>query len=260
MKTVNKSSISEFVISFPFCTSLPCILNSIIDLQPLQVLEFGCTSDLKGCLYPRPCGPDYISSTLSTGTADTMMSQYLHLPYIYPTAESESDPLQPMGSMQGCHVPVNLYTLTPGFKYEVCNAHQQQLKGIHSSIRTGWHLNLSSMTDYGMLVCIVSTPSYSINRGHCRSDNVIQYIILYIRLHKRWVIKLYNDISIMSSYCAILPAHSDTFFSCEYSFTNNLCHGQWNSWSVCTMKKKVPTLGELTVATWRKVPDGWREV
>src|SRR5882724_7974204 len=76
MKTVNKSSISEFVISLPFLhfPSMHLKFNhrltappSFWNLDALQILKGGSTLTHVVQIY--------ISSTLSTGTADTMMSQ-----------------------------------------------------------------------------------------------------------------------------------------------------------------------------------------
>jgi hypothetical protein len=50
---------------------------------------------------------------------------------------SASEPLQPMGSLQGRSGPIDLYTLTPGYEYEIRNAHQQRLKGISFIYKNG---------------------------------------------------------------------------------------------------------------------------
>ena len=94
-------------------------------------MEFQCTLDLKGRLYPHPCGPDlYLLDFIDRyGTRRDVTNLYIY-PDIYPAAESESEPLQPMGSLQGRRGPIDLYTLTPGFEYEIRNARQQRLKGI----------------------------------------------------------------------------------------------------------------------------------
>jgi hypothetical protein len=49
---------------------------------------------------------------------------------MYRSAEDESQPLQPMGSLKGSRSPVDIYTLTPGYEYDILDESETVLKTI----------------------------------------------------------------------------------------------------------------------------------
>jgi hypothetical protein len=62
-----------------------------LDYRPTNPLEFECTWDLKGHLYPHPRSPDlYLLDLVDrNGTRHDVTNLHVY-PYIYPAAESES--------------------------------------------------------------------------------------------------------------------------------------------------------------------------
>jgi len=94
-------------------------------------LEFRCTADLTGRLYPHPYSPsgrlyllDFIDNR---GTRRDVTNLD-----VYPCIEgvSNPEPLEPMGSVLECRGCTDLYTLPPGYTYEICAADQQPLKRV----------------------------------------------------------------------------------------------------------------------------------
>ncbi|KIM71845.1 hypothetical protein PILCRDRAFT_93688 [Piloderma croceum F 1598] len=99
--------------------------------EPAKSVQFQCTMDLKGRLYPHPCGPDlYLLDFIDHNGARRDVTNLYIFPHMYRAAEDKSQPLQPMGSLQGSRGPVDIYTLTPGYEYDISDGSETVLKTI----------------------------------------------------------------------------------------------------------------------------------